>query len=109
MLTSVGHTLLHHYADFSGRADRKTYWTFVALSLGLNLILALAARILASDFLTFLRTVGGLLLLLPGLAISVRRLHDVGRSGYWLWLGVTGVGIVPLLWWFTRAGSGVGK
>jgi uncharacterized membrane protein YhaH (DUF805 family) len=46
-----------------------------------------------------------LLLLLPGVAVSVRRLHDLDRSGWWLLLTLTGIGIILLLIWDCMRGT----
>jgi hypothetical protein len=43
-----------------------------------------------------------LLVLLPSLAVSVRRLHDINRSGWWLLIGVTIIGIFPLIFWAAK-------
>lgn len=79
---------LKKYADFTGRARRKEYWSFV--------LLYIAAFVLTSlvDRLAGLRGMIGpygpftalllLALLMPALAVGVRRLHDTGRSGWWL-------------------------
>ena len=89
-------TALKRYAQFSGRAGRPEYWYFVLI------------YTLASVFLSFVdgimgthssKTGGGLLslifalaLLIPGLAVSVRRLHDIDKSGWW-----TLIGLIPLI------------
>ena len=44
----------------------------------------------------------GIAYILPSIALGVRRLHDVGRSGKWLWIGLTGIGCLPLLYWFLQ-------
>lgn len=79
---------LRNYVNFSGRARRKEYWYFVLI----QFILAIVAMTL--DYIIF-DTPGALLyavvifgLLLPGIAVLVRRLHDTGRSGWWFWIGL---------------------
>jgi len=71
-------TCLKKYADFSGRATRPEYWWFVLCEV---LILGIASLI--SDTLPGLFA---LALVLPALAVGARRLHDTGRSGWWLLL-----------------------
>ena len=61
------------YATFSGRARRSEYWWFVVL----NFILG---------FIPIVNFIWGLIVLIPTLAVGVRRLHDTGRSGWWLLL-----------------------
>ncbi len=63
------------YAVFSGRATRKEIWSFSIFSVLLQIVLSILS-------LGSLNSLAGLLLLLPSLAVSVRRLHDTGRSGW---------------------------
>lgn len=87
---------LKQYADFNGRARRKEYWMFV---LFYYLFIILASIIDTSLGLAFEGTGVGivttlfmLITLIPGIAVGVRRLHDIGKSG-WMWL----VGLIPLV------------
>ena len=79
-------TVTEHYIDFQGRCARRDFWYYVA---GLFRRLYRAGHrpkpISARALLTGLLSLG---LLLPGLGISVRRLHDIDRSGWWLLIGV---------------------
>lgn len=82
--------VLQNYATFSGRSRRSEYWYFVLF----NMIFAIVAVILDNVFGTAIEGVGygpiyGLYILavfLPGLAVSVRRLHDVGKSGWFFFI-----------------------
>jgi len=60
---------------------------------------------LDSNDLGPLEAIYSLVALVPMIALGVRRLHDVGRSGKWLWLSFTGVGIIPLIWWSLKPSS----
>ena len=83
---------LKKYAVFSGRARRKEYWNF-ALFVGIiYVVLAIIAGASKSSALFVLLGIFYLGILLPSLAVSVRRLHDTGRSGWWLLISV-----VPLV------------
>jgi uncharacterized membrane protein YhaH (DUF805 family) len=98
--------VLRHYADFSGRARRKECWYF-ALFNSIAAIAAMMIDIKAGWDLTS-RSVMGLpnygpcyltyvvAMLLPGLAVSVRRLHDVGKSGWWMFLSL--IPVVGAIW-----------
>ena len=97
-LRSLFHSL-RHGTDFSGRAGRREYLIFFGANLSLSATLALLGALTDSTAPAFYATLLSLALFLPGLALSVRRLHDTGRSGYWLWLAFTGVGAVVLLYW----------
>ena len=83
-----------HYVDFSGRATRKQFWLYTLIVCILYVILAGLSTMdnAVGTFFGVLYGVLGLALFLPGLAISVRRLHDIGRSGWWYLLF-----LVPLI------------
>ncbi|MGW2569695.1 DUF805 domain-containing protein [Streptomyces sp. NPDC001537] len=82
---------LKKYAVFSGRARRKEYWNF-ALFVGIIYVVLLVLAVASKSSAVFaLIGVFYLGILLPSLAVGVRRLHDTGRSGWWLLFG-----IVPL-------------
>ncbi len=80
---------LRNYADFQGRARRKEYWMFTLL-VTLATVLAVILGGSGSNFGTLLMVVIILGGVIPGLAVTVRRLHDLGLSG-WLVL----VGLIP--------------
>ncbi len=85
-------TCLKKYADFSGRATRSEYWWFVLCEI---LILGVAALI--NDRLPGLFA---LALVLPAVAVGARRLHDIGRSGWWLLVALVPlIGGLVLLYW----------
>lgn len=69
------------YAVFTGRARRKEYWMFALFNLIITLILAVIDGLTGSSPLAGLYM---LAIVLPALAVGVRRLHDTGRSGWWL-------------------------
>ncbi|WP_407560515.1 DUF805 domain-containing protein [Streptomyces sp. 184] len=73
------------YADFTGRARRREFWSFMLLTLVPAAALVAAALSSGSDAVWFAFTSYLLVTFLPSLAVSVRRLHDAGRSGWW-WL-----------------------
>jgi uncharacterized membrane protein YhaH (DUF805 family) len=99
-------TCLDKYATFSGRAHRPEYWWFVLFAL----IVQAIAAMLDSALLGHSGNGGGpisgvasLALLLPSLAVGARRLHDIGRSGWWLLIGLIPIiGTLILIWWLTR-------
>jgi uncharacterized membrane protein YhaH (DUF805 family) len=94
-----------NYVNFSGRAARSEYWYWILFSMlmaiGSFLIdLALFPQLNVSP----INTIVELALLLPGLAVSVRRLHDLDFTGWWFLLILTGVGSFVLLSWFCLRG-----
>ncbi|MBJ27816.1 MAG: hypothetical protein CL776_03315 [Chloroflexi bacterium] len=83
---------LKHYADFQGRSSRAEYWSF-----GLAQIVLIAA-LLIIDGSGILFTLAFLALMIPNLAVSVRRLHDTNKTGWMVLLGlIPFVGSIVLL------------
>ncbi len=78
-------TITEHYIDFQGRCARREFWYYVLAYVVCYVVLAIIQSLFGSHILTGLF---GLALLLPGLGISVRRLHDTDRTGWWLLIGV---------------------
>ncbi len=97
----------HNYVNFSGRSARSEYWYWYLFFI----LVAFATGLI--DFALFPRsnispinTIAELALLLPTLAVSVRRLHDLDRSGWWLFLGLIPIiGAIWLLVWFCTRGT----
>lgn len=94
--------VMKQYADFNGRARRKEYWMFTFF----NLIFGIAAALIDNVLGT---TTGGLpygafylifslVVLIPGLSVSVRRLHDVGKSGWMLLIAL--IPLIGAIWLF---------
>lgn len=82
--------ITQHYADFSGRARRKEYWMFMLFGYLLGVAAFLLDGVAAGGGI-----ISGLLLLgllVPSLAVAVRRMHDVGKSGWFLLIT-----IIPLV------------
>jgi uncharacterized membrane protein YhaH (DUF805 family) len=96
------------YAVFSGRARRAEYWWFVLF----GVLVSLAAGVLDGAMGYELHQVSplsallSLALLLPQLAVTARRLHDTGRSGWWMLLGLVPlVGTIILIVWTATRGE----
>jgi uncharacterized membrane protein YhaH (DUF805 family) len=79
---------LRRYAQFSGRSRRKEYWFFTLFFVLASIVaLGLDMALGTMDEETGAGLLGGLLtlaLLLPSIAVTIRRLHDTGRSGWWI-------------------------
>lgn len=95
-----------NYVKFDGRARRSAYWYPVLCNFIVALVLALLAKLV--PFLGILTTIFSLAALLPSLGVAVRRLHDVGKAGWWLFLGLVPLvgGIVLLVWACTDSNPG---
>ena len=91
--------VLREYATFSGRARRKEYWMFFLINFLVTIGLAIVDGILGlGGTLGILSLLYALAVVIPGLAVTVRRLHDTGRSGWWFLVGfIPLVGIFVLL------------
>ena len=76
---------LRNYVNFQGRATRTQFWMFVLFNFIAVVILCVLAFVIPA--LSFLLSVYQIALLLPTLALQVRRLHDTDRSGWWILLG----------------------
>ena len=85
---------LSKYATFSGRASRPEFWWFFLF----QILISLAASMLGE-------TINGLValgLLLPALAVGTRRLHDIGKSGWWQLIMLTVIGLLVLIYWWVQ-------
>ncbi|MBR4200590.1 MAG: DUF805 domain-containing protein [Oscillospiraceae bacterium] len=88
--------MLANFSDFKGRTSRNEYWWAFLGNFILSLIVGVICGLLGT-FGTILSWIFSIALLVPGLAISVRRLHDTNRSGLWLLLCLTGIGSIVIL------------
>jgi uncharacterized membrane protein YhaH (DUF805 family) len=107
--------VLKQYAVFSGRARRQEFWMFVLISTIICVVLNIIDSAANTQFTlhqgvaidgvlpdpTQIGTLGSLytlVVLLPSIGVSVRRLHDIGRSGWWWWLNaIVCIGWIPLV------------
>lgn len=101
----------NRYAQFWGRAPRAEYWWFVLfLVLGTLACCVIDAILIASigigGFVTFFFLLG---MITPLLSVGVRRLHDIGRGGWWLWIGLVPVAGAVVLLVFHLAESTPGR
>jgi len=94
---------LRHYADFTGRARRSEYWYFTLFSALVSFALSFGDMMIGlyslEAGLGLLSGLFSLVIIIPSLAVFVRRLHDVGRSGWWFLIYFTIIGIFVLLYW----------
>ena len=79
---------LRNYTNFSGRARRKEYWYFVLVQMGLVIIAMILDAIIFNSETGLFYIVVALGLFLPGLAVTIRRLHDTNRSGWWFLISI---------------------
>lgn len=97
------------YARARGRAARSEFWYWTLFSMLAGLAANIADGIVtsamhATDY-GILSSLVNLVLLLPGLAVTIRRLHDTDHSGWWMLLPITIIGIIPYVIFLCRAGT----
>lgn len=93
-------SVLTQYAVFSGRSRRSEYWWYTLFAVVVSLV---ASQIDAAMGTQLISIVLALALLLPGLGVSIRRLHDTGRSGWWLLIGLVPiVGLIVLIVFYVQ-------
>lgn len=91
--------VIKNYAGFSGRAGRREYWMFYLVYLVIYVALAIASAVLpgtlgsAFGILVLVFAVG---LLVPSIAVGIRRLHDSDRSGWWLLIVL--IPVIGIFW-----------
>lgn len=92
---------LQGFSDFDARARGKEYWYFQLINYALAFIACMACALFFSEGVANgVYAAWMLVTLLPSLAVSCRRLHDTGRSAWWLWLWVIPLaGSLILLFW----------
>lgn len=94
-------TVLKKYFEFSGRARRAEYWYFTLFNVIFSIVLGVIDAVIAAGNTSDIGVLGGLYslaLFIPSLAVAVRRLHDTGRSGWWmLMIFIPLIGVIVLL------------
>ncbi len=85
---------LRRYARFEGRAPRSEYWWFALFTILASIVADILDTALLGSGFRLLSELTWLALLLPSIAVQVRRLHDIDRTGWWWWIV-----LVPLLGW----------
>lgn len=93
-----------NYVNFEGRARRKEFWMFALF----NFLIAVGINLVAwvIDIFSILSFIYGLAVLLPGLAVGVRRLQDIGKSWMYLLIGlIPFLGALILIYFFVQEGD----
>ncbi len=96
LLDNWKRVVFSRYAMFNGRAGRAEYWLFVLVNAVVQIFLFALAQ--ASAIFLILYFAFAVAILIPSLALGIRRLHDTGRSGWWLFISlVPCVGVIVLI------------
>lgn len=121
--TAVRTCLQNKYASFSGRAGRPEFWWFVLFGIIARIVAIILDRILFGGNSVHVDTATGsmsmsynpgyigllvaLALLVPSIAVGSRRMHDIGKSGWWQLIGIIPViGWILVIYWFAQPSQG---
>ena len=95
-------TCFKKYAVFSGRSSRQEYIGFYLFIILVPFLLAIIEGLLGvfpSTYNSIFAFIFNLAVFLPSWAVMIRRLHDVNRSGWWILISLTIIGIIPFVYW----------
>jgi uncharacterized membrane protein YhaH (DUF805 family) len=106
-------TCFSKYGKFEGRASRSEYWWFTLFIMSVQLVADIPMRVFENQpdaegpFLLFsLLSLGvTLALFIPSLSVTARRLHDTGKSGWWMFFPLTIIGLIPFWIWTVSKGN----
>ena len=101
-------TCFSKYATFSGRASRSEYWFFYLFTIIASIVTWIIDTMLlgySSEDTGAISLIFQIIIILPSIAVGARRLHDIGKSGWWQLLILTFIGIILLIVWFATIGS----
>ena len=99
------------YTDFSGRSMRSEYWNFTVFVSILYIVAELIdVKIAGVPYLDYYGMGTATIILtivtvVPETAVSIRRLHDINKSSWWILLALTVIGIIPLIYWVCKKGD----
>ena len=103
--------VFNNYANFDGRARRSEYWYFCLFNVLVGLVFGVLISLTKEGSILFrlfsgLEGLYNLAVLIPGLAVAWRRLHDIGKSGAnWFWIFLPIAGAIMLIVWYCREGD----
>lgn len=104
-------TCFSKYATFSGRAARSEFWWFTLFAVATNMVLSIIDAIIFGPLvggqdISVLGALFSLAIIIPSIAVGVRRLHDLGKSGWWyLIILIPILGALVLLFFFVQKGT----
>ena len=104
-------TVMRRWRDFDGRSSRREFWMFTLVIFIASFVLGLIDAFLFGGFEavptgeTFVMPVVSfsnafsLITVIPSISVSVRRLHDINRTGFWILISLTVIGLVLIIYW----------
>ena len=87
--------------DFENRSSRKEFWYWQVF----RILMFLSFTYIESLGITGILILSNIIFLIPELSVSIRRLHDINKSGLWILLSITIIGILPLLYFYCLKGD----
>ena len=99
LITYWQRAVLKNYVNFKGRDNRPEFWWFALASFIVSIVLGNILRI------DLLANLWSLAMFLPSIGAATRRLHDTNRSGWWQLIGLTIIGLIPLIIWLAAEGK----
>ena len=100
-LTNSVISCFNKYFDFETRSSRKEFWYWQLF----RILMFLSITYLESLGLSGLLFISNFIFLIPEVAVSIRRLHDINKSGWWILLTITIIGIIPLTYFYCIKGD----
>ncbi|MDE0589910.1 DUF805 domain-containing protein [Halocynthiibacter sp. C4] len=112
-ISKATRTVLSKYATFTGRATRPEFWWWALAVFGINIVAQIIDGVLVAPMLGFtafqaeagqpISILVMLALFLPNIAVAARRLHDIGRSGWWLLIAfIPLIGVLVLIYFYVQ-------
>ena len=99
---AVVSAIQQNYCNFSGRASRSEYWWYALFTFILGIVISIIFC-WNQNVLNIVSGLVNLALLLPGLGLCVRRLHDIGKCGWWVLIAFLPIiGLILLIVWFCK-------
>lgn len=97
--------VMKRYAQFDGRAGRAEFWWFALANFIIGVVLSILGQV--TILFTIIYAIYSIALLIPSLAVTVRRLHDTNRSGWWVLIAlIPFVGVIVLIVFLAMEGDG---
>lgn len=98
--------ITNKYAEFKGRANKAEFWQFVLvyflISIAFSLLMSIFAKVnILRMIFMILNVIVMLVLLIPSLAVSVRRMHDIGKAGGWIFINL--IPLIGAIWFIILA------
>ena len=96
---------MSNYTNFKGRASISEYWWFYLFCLMIGWGITVSTTLsLGAETAEIYSLLVNLIFLMPSLAVAVRTLHDRDRTGWWLLIVFTIIGVIPLIYWLGKEG-----